>query len=68
MKMMLALALFCSAGFAEDGNQGSGGRNCDPAVQATCDAAANLAGEPEDVIIIDDIIIEAIGEVIFLLG
>jgi len=40
----LFLALFATISIAEDGNQGSGGRNCDPNVDPTCHPVANLGG------------------------
>jgi hypothetical protein len=37
MKLMLVLALFCTMTFADDGNQGSGGRTCGGEGQPPCE-------------------------------
>jgi hypothetical protein len=44
----LITAMFATMAFADDGNQGSGGRTCDPLVDPTCHPAANMAGNGED--------------------
>jgi hypothetical protein len=37
----LSIALFATISIADDGNQGSGGRHCDPNVDPTCQPAVN---------------------------
>ncbi len=49
MKKTLNLALittmFATLAFADDGNQGSGGRTCDPQTDPTCHPVAHLDGD-----------------------
>jgi hypothetical protein len=63
----LLVALFATISIAEDGNQGSGGRNCDPNVDPTCHPAANPGGcTGEDEIGIGEIVIRSILDAIEL--
>ena len=39
IKITLALALFCGVALADDGNQGTGGRSCNPLVDPACSTA-----------------------------
>jgi hypothetical protein len=44
LNLALITAMFATLAFADDGNQGSGGRTCDPSVDPTCHPAANPGG------------------------
>jgi len=57
----LLMALFATISIADDGNQGSGGRNCDPTVDPNCHPVANPGGYTgEDEIGIGEIVINGI--------
>lgn len=57
----LFLALFAAVSFAEDGNQGSGGRSCDPNVNPTCTIAAPIdTGEETGMVLIGEALIRGL--------
>ena len=70
IKLTLALALFSGMALADDGNQGTGGRSCNPATDPICrmpvqsDDDRGMSGE----ITIGWIVIGVIEETLFLLG
>ena len=41
LNLALITAMFATLAFAEDGNQGSGGRSCNPETDPLCHPAAN---------------------------
>ena len=45
IKLTLTLALFCGVALADDGNQGTGGRDCNPALDPTCHNAPVQSGD-----------------------
>ena len=44
LNLALATAMFATFAIADDGNQGSGGRTCDPLVDPACHPIANPIG------------------------
>jgi hypothetical protein len=75
IKLTLALALFSGIALADDGNQGTGGRTCNPATDPTCHGAAAISNDPKgvsgegDEITIGGIVIGVIEDAtLFLLG
>ena len=63
----LLVALFATISIADDGNQGSGGRNCDPILDPACHPATNMGGNNEDEIRIGEIVIRGILDAIELI-
>ena len=69
IKLTLALALFCGIAIADDGNQGTGGRTCNPLVDPACHNAAISNDDPSGEITIGGIVIRVIeASTLFLLG
>ena len=56
----LFLALFASISLADDGNQGSGGRNCDPNVNPACTAPAPIDGEEMGIVLIGETLVRGV--------
>ena len=75
IKMTLALALFAGIAVADDGNQGTGGRTCNPLTDPSCHTGAAQnnnsgiqTGETGE-ITIEDIVVGVIeGTTLILLG
>lgn len=68
MNVALAVALFCGAAMAGDGNQGSGGRQCDPNADPTCTPAPLANLDPSGGVTVDGILISIFTDVISILG
>ena len=72
IRLTLALALFCGIALADDGNQGTGGRTCDPLTDPTCHSAPIQSGDENDLTgdITIDVVITGVIEnsTLFLLG
>ena len=72
LNVTLITAMFAALAFADDGNQGSGGRTCDPLTDPTCHPAANPAGnngeDPGYEMGFGDIVIRVITDTMDLVG
>ena len=62
MKLMIVLTFLCGSVIADDGNQGSGGRTCNPEVDPTC-TIANPGGNGGDDVFVQNP--DTFGEIVF---